>query len=127
MKETIFVVDSSGTYTVLTDFLQTAGFNARAVAAGAITTLGGPTAPSVILLSLDPDEFPTFPTLVRLRGIAPDITLIVLSASSDFRVKTRPLELGADAYIEEPFEPLELLARVRSFVRRQKLRNLTVG
>ena len=78
--------------------------------------------PSAILLGLDRDDFPRLSTFLELKHIAPHTAMIILSPNADVRTKVRLLELGADDYIEEPFEPLELLARVRSFVRRQKLR-----
>ena len=55
----------------------------------------------------------------KVRRMAPDTAMIILSPNTNVRTKIRLLELGADDYIEEPFDPLELLARVRSFVRRQ--------
>lgn len=128
MGETILVVDSSGTRRSLAELLLSAGFDVRSVADNAITsTFVGSAAPSAILLGFDQGEIPTLSTFTRLRLIAPDTAMIVLSADTDVRTKAHLLELGADDYIQEPFEPLELLARVRSFVRRRKLRSATAA
>lgn len=44
--------------------------------------------------------------------------IIMLTAQSDSMDKVVGLEVGADDYITKPFEPSELLARVRSHLRR---------
>ncbi|MDO4711770.1 MAG: response regulator transcription factor [Peptostreptococcaceae bacterium] len=47
-----------------------------------------------------------------------DIPILVLSARSEDTDKIIGLNLGADDYITKPFNPLELIARVRSHLRR---------
>jgi two-component system, OmpR family, response regulator len=44
--------------------------------------------------------------------------VILLSAVSDLSDRIAGLELGADDYVTKPFEPRELLARIRSICRR---------
>lgn len=56
--------------------------------------------------------------LARSLGAQYDIPLIVLSGKSATIDKVVCLELGADDYITKPFEPRELLARVRTVLRR---------
>ncbi len=46
------------------------------------------------------------------------IPVIMLSAKSEDYDKISGLELGADDYITKPFNPLELVARVKSNIRR---------
>jgi DNA-binding response OmpR family regulator len=48
----------------------------------------------------------------------PDLPLIVLSGSSDVTDKVLLLEMGADDYVTVPFNPRELVARVRAQIRR---------
>ena len=123
VTETILLVDSPGTRQALRNLLLDAGFEVRCVVESVTTaTVSGPAMPSAILLGLDRDDFPRLSTFLQLKHIAPHTAMIILSPNTDVGTKIRLLELGADDYIEEPFEPLELLARVRSFVRRQKLR-----
>lgn len=47
-----------------------------------------------------------------------NIPIIVLSAKSEDTDKIIGLNMGADDYITKPFNPLELIARVRSQLRR---------
>lgn len=50
-----------------------------------------------------------------------DPGIIMLTAKSDLTDRITGLEVGADDYITKPYEPLELLARVRSLLRRMEL------
>jgi DNA-binding response OmpR family regulator len=53
-----------------------------------------------------------------IRAEAPNLPIIVLSASADEVDKVLLLEMGADDYVTKPFSPKELLARVHSVSRR---------
>ncbi len=46
------------------------------------------------------------------------VGIIMLTSSSDLVDKVLGLELGADDYITKPFEPRELIARIKSVLRR---------
>ena len=47
-----------------------------------------------------------------------DVPIIMLTARTDTLDKVVGLELGADDYVQKPFEPKELLARVKAVLRR---------
>ena len=47
-----------------------------------------------------------------------NIPIIILSAKSEDADKILGLNIGADDYITKPFNPLELVARVKSHLRR---------
>jgi two-component system OmpR family response regulator len=49
-----------------------------------------------------------------------DIPVIMLTAVSDLADRVAGLEIGADDYVAKPFEPRELLARVRAVIRRRQ-------
>jgi two-component system OmpR family response regulator len=49
------------------------------------------------------------------------IPIIMLTAMNELADKVVGLEFGADDYISKPFEPRELLARVRAVLRRNKM------
>ena len=49
-----------------------------------------------------------------------NIPIIMLSAKSEDMDKILGLSVGADDYISKPFNPLELIARVKSQLRRYK-------
>ena len=54
----------------------------------------------------------------RLKSIAVDLPVIILSAISEVADKVLLLEMGADDYVTKPFSPRELLARVQAAIRR---------
>ena len=56
-------------------------------------------------------------TALRIREFS-TIPIIILSAKSQDMDKIMGLNMGADDYITKPFNPLELLARVKSQLRR---------
>src|ERR1017187_4661406 len=51
---------------------------------------------------------------------APDTPVVIVSAISEVADKVLLLELGADDYVDRPFSPRELLARVQAAIRRTK-------
>lgn len=62
----------------------------------------------------------------RIRREAPNLPLIVLGPD-EVMVKVRFFELGADDYVVEPFDRLELLTRIRSLIRRHMIRSGSCG
>jgi two-component system alkaline phosphatase synthesis response regulator PhoP len=57
---------------------------------------------------------------VRSGKTAPDLPIIMLTARDDDVDKIVGLELGADDYITKPFNPRELVARVKAILRRSR-------
>ncbi|MGG5819754.1 response regulator [Falsiroseomonas sp. HW251] len=53
-----------------------------------------------------------------LRGQSPTVGIIMLTAANELVDRVVGLESGADDYITKPFEPRELLARLRAVMRR---------
>ena len=74
--------------------------------------------PALVLLDLKLPKIPGREVCRTIRGEAPEVPVIVLSASTDEVDKVLLLELGADDYVTKPFSPRELLARVHSVRRR---------
>jgi two-component system copper resistance phosphate regulon response regulator CusR len=58
--------------------------------------------------------------LSRLRGGGLDLPVLMLTARDDVADRVRGLELGADDYLVKPFAFSELLARIRTLLRRGK-------
>ena len=71
----------------------------------------------LVLLDVMMPVLDGFSTIMRLRE-SKNIPVIMLSAKSEDSDKILGLNLGADDYISKPFNPLELVARVRSQLRR---------
>jgi len=73
--------------------------------------------PDVIVLDLMLPGMSGFDVLRTLRKES-DVPVLILTARGDTLDKVVGLELGADDYIEKPFEPKELIARVKAVLRR---------
>lgn len=57
-------------------------------------------------------------TLARYLREHHDVGIIMLTASGDLIDRVLGLEIGADDYVTKPFEPRELMARVKAVLRR---------
>src|ERR1700712_2689969 len=79
--------------------------------------------PSIVVLDVMMPGQDGISALRELRASGDDIPVIFLTARSDVIDRVIGLELGADDYLAKPFDPRELLARIRALLRRQdKLR-----
>lgn len=76
--------------------------------------------PSLVILDLKLPKMPGRDVCREIRKIAPGVPILILSAANDEVDKVLLLEIGADDYITKPFSPRELLARVRTALRRSQ-------
>ncbi|MGS0893188.1 winged helix-turn-helix domain-containing protein [Burkholderia stagnalis] len=76
--------------------------------------------PSVIVLRVDHPGVRVYAVLRKLREAGHDMPVIVLSGSAAVADKVVAFEIGADDYLVDPFDPIELVARVRSAARRYR-------
>jgi two-component system, OmpR family, response regulator len=66
-------------------------------------------------------------SLCRRIRAAGSLPLMIVSARSDDVDRIVGLEIGADDYLPKPFNPRELVARVRALIRRSRTREETVA
>ena len=83
----------------------------------AIDKISADTCPHLILLDINMPGLDGLETLQLLRSNAEHISIIFVSADSDTDAVIRGLDAGADDYICKPFNPMELLARVKAQLR----------
>jgi DNA-binding response OmpR family regulator len=74
-------------------------------------------APSLVILDIMLPDMDGWQVCKKIRRIS-DIPIIMLTAKGETFDKVLGLELGADDYIVKPFEPKELVARVKAVLRR---------
>ena len=77
--------------------------------------------PDIIILDLMLPEISGLDVCRELRKES-DIPVVMLTARDEITEKIVGLELGADDYITKPFDPKELVARVRAILRRSDSR-----
>lgn len=71
----------------------------------------------LVLLDIMMPEMDGISAMVKLRESS-NVPVILLTAKSEDTDKVLGLNVGADDYITKPFNPVEMLARVRSQIRR---------
>ena len=76
---------------------------------------------SLILMDVMMPVLDGITAVMRLREKGVNLPIIFLSAKSEDTDKILGLELGADDYVTKPFNPVELMARVKSQIRRYTL------
>ena len=78
--------------------------------------------PDLVILDLmlpDIDGLEVCRRIRALPGPAAQVPVLMLTAKGDPMDRIIGLELGADDYLPKPFEPRELLARIRAILRRR--------
>ncbi|MGJ0425797.1 response regulator transcription factor [Methylocystis sp.] len=70
------------------------------------------------ILDLGLPKLPGLEVLRRWRASGQDFPVMIVSARIGWRDRVNGFNAGADEYIEKPFEPEELIARLRSLLRR---------
>lgn len=74
--------------------------------------------PQVVVLDVMLPGIDGFEVCQRIREQSKDVIIIMLTAKGQDMDKIMGLEIGADDYMVKPFNPLELMARIRAIVRR---------
>jgi two-component system, OmpR family, alkaline phosphatase synthesis response regulator PhoP len=118
MKSILVVEDEQKIVTLVRDYLENAGFRVSSANDGR-AALGQARAekPDLVVLDLGLPQLDGLDVIRALRKES-DVPIIVLTARAEESDKLVGLELGADDYITKPFSPKELVARVRTVLRR---------
>lgn len=114
----LIVDDDERLRRVLGRYLHREGYHVVEAASGEeMRACIGADRPDLIILDLMlPDEDGL--TLARELRARSDIAIVMLTGKTDMVDKVVGLELGADDYMTKPFDERELLARVRTVLRR---------
>ena len=75
-------------------------------------------APAAVILGLPSPGSSGCDLCRKIANLIPGLPLVILSGISDVTDKVLLLEMGADDYVTVPFNPRELVARVRAQIRR---------
>ena len=117
--QTILVVeDEASIASFVALYLKNAGYKVRTVSTGsaALTHVAAET-PALIILDLMLPDLDGIEICRRIRKSS-DVPILMLTARDEDVDKIIGLEVGADDYLTKPFNPRELVARVKSVLRR---------
>jgi DNA-binding response OmpR family regulator len=118
-QHTILVVeDETSIASFVSAYLTNAGYAVRSAssAQSALIELAGQ-APSLVILDLNLPDGDGVELCRRIRK-GSDVPILMLTARDEDVDKIIGLEVGADDYMTKPFNPRELVARVKSVLRR---------
>lgn len=83
--------------------------------------------PALVVLDVMLPKLDGFEVCRRLRAADNNVAVLMLTARDDDIDKILGLELGADDYLTKPFNPRELVARVKAILRRSEIKPQTDG
>ena len=120
-KQKILIVDDDSNIAELISLYLTKECFETAIAADGETALllADSFQPNLILLDLMLPGIDGYQVCREIR-VNSSVPIIMLSAKGEIFDKVLGLELGADDYIEKPFDSKELVARVKAVLRRYK-------
>ncbi len=116
---TILVVeDESSIASFVSLYLKNAGYAVKTAATGGdALTQAAADEPALVVLDLMLPDIDGIEVCKRLRQRS-DVPILMLTARDEDVDKIIGLEVGADDYLTKPFNPRELVARVKSILRR---------
>jgi len=120
--QTVLLVDDEPSIVQLARlYLERDGFRVETVGDGnAALEAAGRLRGGLIVLDVMLPGLDGFQVCRRLRAQGSDVPIIMLTARDEDIDKILGLELGADDYLTKPFNPRELVARVKAILRRQE-------
>src|ERR1700688_3065686 len=117
--QTVLVVeDGASIASFVTAYLKNAGYTVRTTASGQeALRLVESEKPALVVLDLMLPDMDGVEVCKRIRQQS-DLPVLMLTARDEDVDKIIGLEVGADDYMTKPFNPRELVARVRAIMRR---------
>jgi DNA-binding response OmpR family regulator len=116
---TILVVeDDEAIAAGLVRVLEGQGYGVRLLGQGAGAVLAAQAPVGLVILDLGLPDVDGMDVCRRLRAARPDLAILILTARDHELDIVAGLDAGADDYLVKPFRLSELLARIRSHLRR---------
>ena len=124
MTDILIVEDDKELAALLTDFLREEGYTVSSVDSGArALELYERYGARLIVLDIGLPDVNGFAVCSKLRETA-DTPILIVSARTDKEDKLNGLDLGADDYIEKPYDIDILLAKIKGIFKRRYQRNI---
>lgn len=119
-KQILMIEDDPRLSALVVEYLAASGYQVTTAASGAMGLDAIRTTHfDALILDLMLPDMDGLDVCRRLRsGAIVNLPILMLTARGDATDRVVGLELGADDYLPKPFEPRELLARLRAILRR---------
>lgn len=118
LKKILVVEDEPKIADVIVAYLDREGYSAKSTASGTdALDLADSLNPDLIILDLMLPDLPGEDVCRELRKRS-DVPIIMVTARTTEEERIHGLDIGADDYMTKPFSPRELVARVKSVLRR---------
>ena len=117
----LLVEDDRDIVRTLSELLATEGWSVHSVTTQQDAIAWATSSPcDLVLLDVTLAQGNGFAVCAAVKEARPELPVIFLTASDDEYNTVAGLSIGADDYIAKPFRPRELLARIRTVVRRSR-------
>lgn len=124
MTDILIVEDDTELSVLLTDFLRAEGYTVSAVESGErAVQLFERYGARLVVLDINLPDMNGFAVCSKLRENA-DTPILIVSARTDKEDKLNGLDLGADDYIEKPYDIDILLAKIKGIFKRRYQRSM---
>ena len=121
-QQLLMIEDDARLANMVSEYLRQAGFGFEHALYGASGLAAlQKSLPALVVLDLMLPDMDGLEICRRIRGIGGAVgktPILMLTAKGDPMDRVIGLEVGADDYLAKPFEPRELLARIRAILRR---------
>ncbi|MBR1384335.1 MAG: response regulator, partial [Ruminococcus sp.] len=124
MTDILIVEDDKELCSLLTDFLRAEGFTVSALETGErAVVIFGRYGARLVVLDINLTDLRGFAVCSKIRENA-DTPILIVSARTDKADKLNGLDLGADDYIEKPYDVDILLAKIKGIFKRRYQREI---
>ena len=128
MNKILICDDEPDIVSALKIYLESEGFGVVSAGNGieAVETMKAETDIKLILMDVMMPVMDGIAAMAEIRTFS-NVPIIMLTAKSEDADKVMGLTIGADDYVTKPFNPVELMARVKSQIRRYTLLGASTG
>jgi len=119
MERILIIEDDAALAGLVRDYLKPFGYEVTAATTAAEGLRRLPEGWSAVLLDVMLPDLDGFEVCRRIRA-GSDVPVLMLTARGQDEDRIVGLEIGADDYLPKPFNPRELLARLRAVLRRRE-------
>ncbi|SEA33300.1 DNA-binding response regulator, OmpR family, contains REC and winged-helix (wHTH) domain [Pseudobutyrivibrio sp. ACV-2] len=128
MNKILICDDEPDIVSALKIYLESEGFSVISATNGkeAVDIIEVQTDIKLILMDVMMPVMDGIAAMAKIRAFS-NVPIIMLTAKSEDADKVMGLTIGADDYVTKPFNPVELMARVKSQIRRYTLLGASVG